>query len=68
MSRSDVDSLKIFAGRYAIDLAQRICGHLDLPLGAARTEAFPDGELIEGVDGSYDAVVAKLPKRERPTG
>jgi ribose-phosphate pyrophosphokinase len=46
MSRSDVDSLKIFAGRNTIDLAQRICGHLDLPLGAARTEAFPDGELI----------------------
>ncbi|WP_244162270.1 MmcQ/YjbR family DNA-binding protein [Micromonospora eburnea] len=27
----------------------------------------PDDELIEAVDGSYDAVVAKLPKRERPT-
>ncbi|GAB3342327.1 MmcQ/YjbR family DNA-binding protein [Micromonospora halotolerans] len=27
----------------------------------------PDEELIEAVDGSYDAVVAKLPKRERPT-
>ncbi|MER7418513.1 MmcQ/YjbR family DNA-binding protein [Micromonospora peucetia] len=25
-------------------------------------------ELIEAVDGSYDAVVAKLPKRERPAG
>mgnify|MGYP002622281572 CR=1 FL=1 len=46
MSRSDVDSLKIFAGRNNIDLAQRICGHLDLPLGAARTDVFPDGELI----------------------
>ncbi|MEU1687978.1 MmcQ/YjbR family DNA-binding protein [Micromonospora sp. NPDC005707] len=29
--------------------------------------AIPDEELIEAVDGSYDAVVAKLPKRERPT-
>ncbi|MEU4680524.1 MmcQ/YjbR family DNA-binding protein [Micromonospora sp. NPDC023737] len=27
-----------------------------------------DEELIEAVDASYDAVVAKLPKRERPTG
>ncbi|KKK06046.1 MmcQ/YjbR family DNA-binding protein [Micromonospora sp. HK10] len=29
--------------------------------------AIPDEELREAVDGSYDAVVAKLPKRERPT-
>ncbi|WP_433287314.1 MmcQ/YjbR family DNA-binding protein [Micromonospora sp. CA-244673] len=29
--------------------------------------AIPDEELIEAVDGSYDAVVAKLPRRERPT-
>jgi predicted DNA-binding protein (MmcQ/YjbR family) len=29
--------------------------------------AIPDDELIEAIDGSYDAVVAKLPKRERPT-
>ena len=26
----------------------------------------PDDELTEAVDGSYEAVVAKLPKRERP--
>jgi predicted DNA-binding protein (MmcQ/YjbR family) len=26
----------------------------------------PDDELIEAVDASYDAVVSKLPKRERP--
>ncbi|MEV4202716.1 MmcQ/YjbR family DNA-binding protein [Micromonospora globbae] len=29
--------------------------------------AIDDEELFEAVDGSYDAVVAKLPKRERPT-
>ncbi|SCL25403.1 Predicted DNA-binding protein, MmcQ/YjbR family [Micromonospora rhizosphaerae] len=29
--------------------------------------AIPDDELLEAVDASYDAVVAKLPKRERPT-
>ncbi|MFC1420233.1 MmcQ/YjbR family DNA-binding protein [Streptacidiphilus cavernicola] len=28
--------------------------------------AIPDEELIEAVDGSYRAVVAKLPKRDRP--
>jgi predicted DNA-binding protein (MmcQ/YjbR family) len=27
----------------------------------------PDDELAEAVDASYDAVVAKLPKRERPS-
>lgn len=28
----------------------------------------PDDELLEAVDSSYDAIVAKLPKRDRPTG
>jgi predicted DNA-binding protein (MmcQ/YjbR family) len=28
--------------------------------------AIPDDELLEAVDASYDAVVAKLPKRDRP--
>jgi predicted DNA-binding protein (MmcQ/YjbR family) len=28
--------------------------------------AIPDDELTEAVDASYDAVVSKLPKRERP--
>jgi predicted DNA-binding protein (MmcQ/YjbR family) len=26
----------------------------------------PDDDLLEAVDASYDAVVAKLPKKERP--
>ena len=30
--------------------------------------AIPDDELLEAVDASYDRVVAKLPKRERPPG
>ncbi len=30
--------------------------------------AIPDDELTEAVDASYEAVVAKLPKRERPQG
>jgi predicted DNA-binding protein (MmcQ/YjbR family) len=28
--------------------------------------AIPDDELLEAIDASYAAVVAKLPKRERP--
>ena len=28
--------------------------------------AIPDDEILEAVDASYDTVVAKLPKRERP--
>jgi predicted DNA-binding protein (MmcQ/YjbR family) len=29
--------------------------------------AIPDDELLEAVDASYDAVVSKLPKKDRPT-
>ena len=28
--------------------------------------AIPDDELFEAVDASYDAIVAKLPKKDRP--
>jgi ribose-phosphate pyrophosphokinase len=38
--------LKIFAGRNSIVLARAVCDHLKLPLGHARTEVFPDGELL----------------------
>jgi predicted DNA-binding protein (MmcQ/YjbR family) len=30
--------------------------------------AIPDAELRDAIDASYDAVVAKLPKKDRPTG
>ncbi|MGI9014754.1 MAG: ribose-phosphate diphosphokinase [Phycisphaerales bacterium] len=46
MSASDRDYLKIFAGRAGEQLAAKMCAHLDLPLGQASTELFPDGELI----------------------
>ncbi len=46
MSREDANQLKIFAGRMATTIAKRVCDHLDLPLGAARSEVFPDGEII----------------------
>jgi predicted DNA-binding protein (MmcQ/YjbR family) len=29
--------------------------------------AIPDDELLEAIDASYDAVVARLPKKDRPT-
>jgi ribose-phosphate pyrophosphokinase len=43
---SDANSLKIFAGRHSIELAERACDHIHLPLGQARTTVFPDGELM----------------------
>jgi len=46
----DADNLRLFAGRRHRDLAQRVCAHLDLPLCDARTEVFPDGELIVRVN------------------
>src|SRR5690606_10136469 len=30
----------------SVELAQRVCDRLDLPLGQARTVVFPDGELL----------------------
>jgi ribose-phosphate pyrophosphokinase len=50
MSREDANQLKIFAGRHSTELARRICDHLDLPLGSARSEVFPDGEIIVKLD------------------
>lgn len=44
------DEMKILAGRHHIDLAKRMCDHLEMPLGRARTAVFPDGELIVHVE------------------
>ncbi len=38
--------LKVFSGRNSKHLAQRVCDHLRIPLGGARTTLFPDGEII----------------------
>jgi ribose-phosphate pyrophosphokinase len=46
MSRSDVDHLKIFSGQHSRGLTQRICDHLELPLGQAKSNVFPDGEIL----------------------
>lgn len=46
MSRADRDILKIFSGRASRALTERICAHMDLPVGRGHTDMFPDGELI----------------------
>jgi len=48
--RTDADQLKIFAGRHSRALGERVCEHLDLPLGRAQTRVFPDGELMVKLD------------------
>src|SRR5215204_94370 len=50
MAQADADHLKLFTGRANPLLAQRICKHLEIPLGRGRTDLFPDGELIVKVD------------------
>ena len=48
--KSDLDTLKLFAGRANPGLAQKVADYLDLPLGRAKADLFPDGELIVKVD------------------
>lgn len=50
MSELDADKVKIFTGRANTALAQKICDHVEVPLGRARTEVFPDGEIIVRID------------------
>jgi ribose-phosphate pyrophosphokinase len=49
-ANSDADQLKVFTGRANPQLAQKICDHLEIPLGRGRTELFPDGELLVKVE------------------
>ena len=62
MTNPDRDHLKVFATRSGRDLAQRMCEHIDMPLGQADTVQFPDGELLvklaEDVRGRDCFVVA----------
>ena len=46
MTASDRDHLKIFAGRAGLGIAELMCDHLNIPLGAGKTELFPDGEVL----------------------
>ncbi len=38
--------LRVFAGRHSKALALKVCRHMGIPLGDARTHVFPDGELL----------------------
>ncbi|MHC4394695.1 MAG: ribose-phosphate diphosphokinase [Planctomycetota bacterium] len=40
------DNLKIFSGSSNPALAQAVCGYLDIPLGGAKIDRFPDGEKV----------------------
>jgi len=46
MSAADREHLRVFAGRAGRDLAEAMCRFLEIPLAAAHTEIFPDGEMI----------------------
>ncbi len=50
MSAADRDHLKLFAGRAGMCLAQAMCDAMDIPLGKARTDLFPDSELFVKVE------------------
>ena len=40
------DNLKIFSGSSNPELASAVCRYLDVPLGGARIDRFPDGEKV----------------------
>jgi ribose-phosphate pyrophosphokinase len=46
MTTGEPNDIKVFAGRSSIELSNRICSYLKMPLGQARTYVFPDGELL----------------------
>jgi ribose-phosphate pyrophosphokinase len=46
MTSTNGRDLKVFAGRNSIELTQRVCQHIGIPMGQARTSIFPDGELF----------------------
>jgi ribose-phosphate pyrophosphokinase len=50
MATFAADNLRIFTGRANRELAEKVCAHLNLPLGRGRTELFPDGECIVKVE------------------
>ncbi|HZW11446.1 MAG TPA: ribose-phosphate pyrophosphokinase [Phycisphaerales bacterium] len=46
MTMDGNNELRVFAGRNSRELAERVCDHLQMPVGEARTIVFPDGELL----------------------
>ena len=45
-SQSGSGQLKVFSGNANIPLAENICSHLEMPLGAIQVSRFSDGEII----------------------
>ncbi|MCA9053820.1 MAG: ribose-phosphate pyrophosphokinase [Planctomycetaceae bacterium] len=50
MNSHDAFELKVFAGRNSVDLGHAVSKGLGIELGCARTDIFPDGELIVRVE------------------
>jgi len=46
MTMDGKNELRVFAGRNSRFLAERVCEHMGMPIGEARTDVFPDGELL----------------------
>ena len=46
----DASKIKVFAGRANPELAAKVCKYLGVPLGDAKAELFPDGELMVKVE------------------
>lgn len=47
---SKSDRLRIFAGRNSKPLARKVCEHIGMPMGDAKSYVFPDGELLVKID------------------
>lgn len=45
-----MNGLRVFSGRDSRTLSERVCAQLMIPVGMARTIAFPDGEIIVKID------------------
>ncbi len=50
MSRSDINDVKIFAGRASRSMVESMCRYLELPVGQGHVDMFPDGEIIVKVE------------------
>ncbi|QDU33631.1 Ribose-phosphate pyrophosphokinase [Poriferisphaera corsica] len=50
MSRGNMDQMKVFCGRASRALGERICQHLDIPMGQGHTDLFPDGEVFVKIE------------------
>src|SRR4051812_48917396 len=44
------DGLKVFAGRSNPLFTQKVCEHINIPVGKARVDSFPDSELLVKLD------------------